>query len=54
MAAIICRVEEERNTPHTIIKRRKAKWIGYKLNKNCLLKHVVEGKIEAWIKVIGK
>jgi hypothetical protein len=27
------------------IKRRKAKWIGRILHRNCLLKHVIEGKI---------
>jgi hypothetical protein len=26
------------------IKRRKANWIGYILRRNCLLKHVIEGK----------
>jgi hypothetical protein len=39
------RVKEERNIVHTI-KRRKANWIGHILRKNCLLKHVIEGKIE--------
>jgi hypothetical protein len=29
-----------------IIKRRKANWIGYSLRRNCLLKHVIEGKIQ--------
>jgi hypothetical protein len=38
------RVEAERNTLHTI--RRRAKWIGHILRKNCLLKHVAEGMIE--------
>ena len=28
------------------IKRRKASWLGHILNTDCLLKHVVEGKIE--------
>jgi len=27
------------------IKRRKANWIGHILLRNCLLKHVIEGKI---------
>jgi hypothetical protein len=39
------RVKEERNILHTI-KRGKARWIGHILLRNCLLKHVVEGKIE--------
>jgi hypothetical protein len=38
-------VKEERNIVQTI-KRRKAKWIGHILRRNCLLKHVIEGKIE--------
>jgi ribosomal 50S subunit-associated protein YjgA (DUF615 family) len=38
-------VKEERNIVHTI-KRRKANWIGHILRRNCLLKHVIEGKIE--------
>jgi len=37
---LLHRVKEERNILHTI-KRRKANWIGH-----CLLKHVIEGKIE--------
>jgi hypothetical protein len=39
------RVKEERNIVHTI-KRRKANWIGHILRRNCLLKHVIEGKLE--------
>jgi hypothetical protein len=38
------RVKEERNILQTI-KRRKAKWFGHILRRNCLLKHVNEGKI---------
>ena len=34
----------ERNILHTI-KRRKAKWIGHILRKNCLLTHVIKVKI---------
>jgi hypothetical protein len=37
------RVKEERNTLHTI-KKRKPNWIGHILRRNCILKHVVEGK----------
>ena len=33
-----------------LIKRRKFNWTGHILNRHCLLKHVVEGKIE----VMGK
>jgi hypothetical protein len=38
-------VKEERNILHTI-KRRKPNWIGHVLRRNCLLKNVIEGKIE--------
>jgi hypothetical protein len=37
-------VKEERNILHTI-RRRKANWIGHLLRRNCLLSHIVEGKI---------
>jgi hypothetical protein len=37
-------VKEERHILHTI-KRRKANWIGHILHRNCLLKHVIEGKM---------
>ena len=39
------RVKEERNIVQTT-KRKKAKGIGHILYRNCLLKHVIEGKIE--------
>jgi hypothetical protein len=42
------RVKEERNILFTV-RRRKANWIGHILRINCLLKHVVEGKIEGMI-----
>jgi hypothetical protein len=38
---------------HTI-KRRKANWIGHILRRNCLLKHVTEGKLEGRIEVTGR
>jgi hypothetical protein len=38
-------VKEERNILHTI-KRRKANWICHILHRNCLLRHVIEGRIE--------
>jgi hypothetical protein len=47
------RVKEERNILHTI-KRRKANWIGHMLRRNCLLKHVIEGKIEERIDETGR
>jgi hypothetical protein len=36
------RVKEDRNVLHTII-RRKAKWIGHILRRNCLLKTILKG-----------
>ena len=39
------RVKEERNILRAI-QRMKANWLGYILRRNCLLKHVIEGKIE--------
>jgi hypothetical protein len=50
---VLHRVKEERNIVHTI-KRRKANWIGHILCRNCLLKHVIEGKLEGRIKVTGR
>ena len=44
------RAKKERNILHTT-KRSSAKWIGYILRRNCLLKHVIEGKIEGRIQV---
>jgi hypothetical protein len=41
---VLHRVKEERNIIRTI-NRRKADWIGHILRRNCLLKHVIEGKI---------
>jgi hypothetical protein len=47
---IYSRTKEERNILQTI-KRRKANWIGHFLRRNCLLKHVIEGKIKGKIEV---
>jgi hypothetical protein len=46
-------VSKERNILRTI-KRRKAKWIGYMLRRNCLLKHIIERKIERVMEVTGR
>jgi hypothetical protein len=35
-------------------KRRKANWTGHILHRNCLLKHVIEGKTEGRIDVTGR
>jgi hypothetical protein len=45
--------KEQRNILHTV-NRRKANWIGYILRRNCLLKHVIEGKIEGTIGVMER
>jgi hypothetical protein len=50
---ILHRVKEERTIVHTI-KRRKANWIGHILRRNCLLKHVIEGKEEGRIVMTGR
>jgi hypothetical protein len=50
---VLHRVKEERNILHTI-KRRKANWIGHILSRNCLLKHVIEGKLEGRIEMTGR
>ena len=50
---VLHRVKEERNILHTV-KSRKANWIGHILRGNCLLKHVIEGKIEGRVEVTGR
>jgi hypothetical protein len=35
-------------------KKRKANWIGHILRRNCLPKHVIEGKMEGKIGVTGR
>jgi hypothetical protein len=47
---VLHRVKEERNIVHTI-KRRKANWMGHILRRNCLLKYVIEGKLEGRIEM---
>jgi hypothetical protein len=42
---VLHRAKEERNVQHTI-NRRKATWIGHIWRSNCLLKQVIEGKVE--------
>jgi hypothetical protein len=50
---VLHRVKEERNIVHTI-KIRKANWIGRVLRRNCLLKHVIEGKLEGRIEMMRR
>jgi hypothetical protein len=47
------RFKEERNILHTV-KTRKANWIGHIWRRNCLLKDIIEGKIEEGIYVTGR
>jgi hypothetical protein len=46
-------VKKEMITRHTV-KNRKNNWIGHILRRNCLLKHVMEGKIEGRTEVTGR
>jgi hypothetical protein len=46
-------VKEERNILHTL-NRRKANCIGHILHRNCLLKHVIEGRLQGRIEVMGR
>jgi hypothetical protein len=50
---VLLRVKECRNIQHEISKW-KAYWIGHILGRNCLLRHVIEGKINGGIKVTGR
>jgi hypothetical protein len=47
------RFKEEKNIPHTI-RRRNANPIGHVLRRNCLLRHVIEGKIEGRLEMTGR
>jgi hypothetical protein len=49
---VLHRVKEERSSLHTI-NRSKANWIGHILRRNCLIKHVIEEKIEGTMEVTG-
>jgi hypothetical protein len=46
-------VKGDRDILHRV-KRRKANWIGHILCRNCLLEHVIEGKMEGRIEVMGR
>jgi hypothetical protein len=49
---IITQSQGEKNILHAI-KRRKVKWIGHIWGRNCHLKHVIEGKIEGMVALLG-
>jgi hypothetical protein len=50
---VLHRVKEARNIVLTI-KIRKTNWIGHILRRNCLLKQVIEGKLEGRIEMTGR
>ena len=50
---VLLRVNEQRNILHEI-RKWKANWIGHILSRNCLLKHVIEGKIKGEMEVATK
>jgi hypothetical protein len=50
---VLLTVKEQRNILHEISKR-KANWIGHIVLRNCLLQHVIEGKIKGGIGVTGR
>ena len=47
------RVNEERSILQTI-KKRKENWIDYILRRNCLLRHVIEAKVEGGLEMIRR
>jgi hypothetical protein len=47
---VLLGVKEQRNILHEI-RKRKAKWTGHILRRNCLLQRVIEGKIQSGIEV---
>jgi len=42
---VLHRVKDDSTIQNTL-QRRKANWIGHNLCRNCLLEHVIEGKLE--------
>jgi hypothetical protein len=50
---VLFRVNEQRNILHEI-RKRKANWIGHIIRRNCLLKQVIEGKINGEMEVIRR
>jgi hypothetical protein len=50
---VLHRVKKDRNILQRI-KRRKDNWIGHILGRNCLLKHVIEEKLEGRIERTGR
>jgi len=46
--------QSEKGISYVQYKGKKSNWIGHILRKNCLLRHVTEGKIEGRIEVMGR
>jgi hypothetical protein len=50
---VLLRVKEQRNILHKI-RKRKANWVGHILHINCLLRRVIEEKVQGGIEVTGR
>jgi hypothetical protein len=50
---VLHRVKEDRNILRKI-KSRNDNWLGHILRRNCLLKHVIEGKLEGRTEMTGR
>jgi len=50
---VLHRVKEKRNIVFTT-NRKKAEWFCHILLRYCLLRHIIEGKIDGRIKVTGR
>jgi hypothetical protein len=50
---VLLRIKEQRNILHEI-RKRKTNWIGHILHRICLLRRVIEGKIQGGIEVTGR
>ena len=50
---VLHREKEQRNILHTV-ERKKGNWICYILCRNWLITHIIEGKIEGMIEVMGR
>jgi hypothetical protein len=50
---VLLRVKEQRNILHEI-RKLKVNWISHIFRRNCLLRQVIEGNINEWIKMTGK
>jgi hypothetical protein len=52
---VLLRVKKQKNILHVgLTGKRKANWIGHILRRNCLLQHVIEGKIKGGTEETGR